>query len=165
MITTDEILSTLPTLPGEDILKIGLMVESLKATLKIVNTEDDDWLLPCIVEEIKSRGLSYTIPDYFKIKRAGDHGGYARKSEMIRKTLTAAFISIDVRSKVLDLYGLGCICAKALADLLDPIYTLSLDIMLRHVDELPQALEASYPGYLNSGLLYLLLKLRNEWRD
>src|SRR5271166_1118965 len=161
MITTDEILSTLPALPGEDILKIGLMVESLKATLKIVNTEDDDWLLPCIVEEIKSRGLSCTIPDYFKIKRAGDHGGYARKSEMIRKTLSDA---LGFGKKV-ELYAFGCICAKALADLLDPIYTLSLDIMLRHVDELPQALEASYPGYLKSGLLRLLLKPMKEWRD
>jgi hypothetical protein len=158
----DAILAELPELSVDDLLIIQKHIEALLSTATVEST-GDDWLLPNILEEIKDRGLSCTIPNYFKIKKRNAYNGYLRKSEDIRNSLER---SLPGLAKV-QRYALGRACAKTLAEYLvkDNQFELSLDIMLRKVELIPLALEYAFPGYASGGLLPILLKPYMEWQD
>lgn len=159
-ILADKVLETLPQLRYEDLVFISKCCEALLSHISVETTGDEDWLLASIIEELRDRGLSYTIPDFFKVKKQNAYNGYLRKSEEVRKGLTDALPGLQ---KV-QYYALGRACAKALAECLQiNQYQLSLDVMLRHVEDVPLALEEFFPGYVMSGLLSLLLKPAKGW--
>lgn len=57
-------------------------------------------------------------------------------------------------------YALGKMVARALRDYLVWQEHFGLKSMLAQVDKIPEALDASFPGYIASGMLGVLIKVR-----
>jgi hypothetical protein len=165
--TLDELLTALPSLSFEELEQVQKTTESLLSLSKKPSQEENsDWLLAGILEVIQAKGLSYTVPEFFKIKKDTAHGGFLPKSRKIRTFLeTELKNSSNKIPKRVDLYTFGHRCAGMLYDYLEPSHEMSLDSMLRNVEKLPLAIEASFPGYLAAGLLRMLLKRSTPWVD
>lgn len=151
-----DIQSSLLGLTRDELIELQ---KTIRLMLRRKETKDDeDWLLPSLLQEIKDRGLSFTIPQYFKIKTDKSYRGYVSKSAKVRAALSKRLPNL----KLVEKYALAHLCATFLADYVEEIYgILNLDILLWNVEKIPEALDRSFPGYLQSGLLHVILRPSN----
>lgn len=85
--------------------------------------------------------------------------GFAVGSHAARALVLSKF---KTKPNMAGLMRLGQVCGVALADMIAewPNAPLGVQIMLRQVNRVPEALEASYPGYLRAGLLGLMINTK-----
>lgn len=110
--------------------------------------EEQDWLLEGILRECQHRGIY--VGRSFHIKRSGSFASYATKAQTVRELLTECAPGLSPVQYV----ALGQICARELANYLKQP---SFKAMMDRVDWIPTALEQSYPGYMASKLLQLVV--------
>lgn len=148
-----ETLSGLLGLTQDELLEVQKHITLLLPQAE--HRQDDDWLLAGVIAVLKEKGLGDTIPTYFKIKNQKSYHGYARKSERLRGMLLSKCGAL----RRTEHYALGHMAASLLFDYLaEESRALGLWGMLGSIDVLPQAIDDAFPGYLESGLLGMLLR-------
>jgi hypothetical protein len=153
-----DLLEKLPELTQEQMADIRRRVRFLKED-KSNGVPEQDWLLDGILSVLKERGLEPVLPSPFRIRNSRSFGGFETQSDRVRNFLDIAIPNMNVMEHKI----LGRLCAIVLAKMLDewPI-EVSLDHMLFHISRIPEALDKSFPGYIESGMLHLLVRRRQD---
>jgi hypothetical protein len=118
---------------------------------------DDDWLLAGIASELSDRGLLPKEGGYGKLLRLPSYPVYKNTSPQVLDQLEPF---LRLREKPWPrprLFALGKLFAYLLARYIS-YYPVEPDRMLKNIGRLIVALEASFPGYLASGLIPILLE-------
>jgi hypothetical protein len=160
MTPLQQIQAMLPRLNAEDSRKLRLLLDSRfkeKAATNPTVGSQDDWLLPGIKAQLRKRGLNYgnisperLAPNYTK--------DAVRICTQLRKQLRK---ESRFELKHVHLLVLGGIIAEALIEHLKqtrPNAPTGLKLLLTSVNEIPEAIERSFPGYLASGMVHMLLR-------
>jgi hypothetical protein len=112
---------------------------------------DEDWILEGLITELRLQGIS--VPSIAKIKSASHYPSYAAKSQDLRTSLETKYKLTKIQKR-----QLSKICIKCLIEHVRGFSDVSLWTLSNHIDEIPQALDKAFPGYLSSNLLMFLLK-------
>ncbi len=153
MASLSDALKLLPSLKTADLKQIKARVDAL---LKLTPAEknDDNWIALGIVCEMRRRGLlseatahrCYKMSDSIFLAKSGD-------------VWDLLMSSVGAELKAAEKLLLGRIAARVLADLLVESQSgLSVQRMFWNVDRIPEAIEAGFPGYLESGMLRMLVR-------
>lgn len=119
----------------------------------------EDWLTGGIFTELRRRGLRYHS-SVETIQRVAPR--YMEDASSIQQ-----FVRLRVKQetgnlpKQIELVGFGLELARVLAEYLKqvaPSAPLGLKRMLVNVSRMPEAIESSYPGYLDCGMLHCLIR-------
>jgi hypothetical protein len=111
----------------------------------------EDWLLEGIFSELNRRGLMAGRVPLKRVKEIAPK--YAVESERVRGLLMRGLR----RPPYVQLLSLGRVSARALADYLQSWASVSLQSLLQNAGKTPEALDASFPDYLSSGMLTYLI--------
>jgi len=122
---------------------------------------EDDWLLYGIGHELSSRGLG-RMPPTSIVVTLNDYKTYDKHAEAMKAFLLNAVENSGDPLSRNQRRALGCICARSLAGYIASFSEVGLNTMLRHVGNIQQAVDRSFPGYLASGMLRFLLGERRE---
>ncbi len=146
----------------------------LAATNKdnVADAGKTDWLLEGIRAEMKRRGLRCP-PFTPKFVNKDVLAQAAGQRESIEQSLRRSGSSLSTTQWL----ALGKACAKALARMLEnwqvkdettqtskPV-PFSLRLMLRHIGRVTEALDADFPGYLEAGLVHMVVQVRDPDAD
>lgn len=118
--------------------------------------EDEDWLLYGILSELSRRGIDNQQTINFRIKKSGSFHSYQTKSERVRMLLEQAAPGLTFTER----RALGEVAAKELARFFekDRKWDITLNRMLERIDLVMPAMDRSFPGYLESGMLGVVLR-------
>lgn len=111
-----------------------------------------DWLLAGIVWELARRGLGRKHIDQVIVRRLSPT--YEEESAAIRAVLIEYF----GKPRQEELVALGRIVARTIADHRSSATPLGLKFMLNGTKNALEAIDASYPDYLMTGMLHWLLQ-------
>lgn len=138
-----EVLKRLPNLAPSELEQVRQRLSLLVP--KTAPAQDDDWLWAGIVAELRSRGLA-VWGGYERSK------GYVLKAPGVRAHLLAGYRNrVPQRAECMSLGRLG---AAVLASWLTrQKLPLGPKMMMDQVGNIPEALEAAFPGYWKAGLL------------
>ena len=153
-----EILALLPKLSPDELKQVKTRVSFLlgqgKTKAEDKNEEFNDWLTLGIVYELQRRGTVAKDLNNFILKKSAP-SSYVENCAMVCKHLEGR-----VSSSILDpvqLVILGRMVARCEADYLSFFGEVSLRQMLCNIGNIPIAIERSYPGYVQSGMLDFLV--------
>lgn len=150
----DEILRQLPKLTAAQLTELRQRAAALLAVSGVSEEmATDDWLLQGVLRELDDRGLSGTVPMYFKISNGRQYYGYRGKAKKVRETFEGALVLTRSEQVVL-----GRLLARSLAEYIERFRPVNLNAMLQHADLVLPAFEDAFPGYLKSGLVPVLLR-------
>ena len=148
-----EILVALPSLSKADLGQIKIRVDGLLGESVSRPTETKspnlDWLTEGFVYECKRRGVLTGLISPVLVSKLTPTG-YAERNAAVRQKLTT--------NNSMDDLALGRIVAEALASWIDGFAPVSLKIMLNSIDKTLTALDNSFPGYVQSGLIKFLIR-------
>jgi hypothetical protein len=111
--------------------------------------DDEDWILLGIINELRRRGQY--VPTRFRADRGNSFGAFNTKSAEIRRLLELAAPGLNIVER----RALGQVSAKALADFLR---TPTFNTMMLHVHMIPMAIDAAFPGYMESQVLGIVVR-------
>jgi hypothetical protein len=123
-----------------------------------VNEVQSDWLLQGTLAELKRRGHKHYVESYAQIRSLCTN--YELTSQEIREQLEQQVrkrIEAPTRSQLLTL---GTVSARALADYIHAWSPVGLKPMLQFTGRTLEALDNSFPEYLQSGMIGCLIDLR-----
>ena len=112
-----------------------------------------DWLLEGLYSELKTNGFDGMLPPYNKVPTITGYDDYVVFSAGLRAEFEKRVPNMTRLQKL----QLGRVLARAYARELSQFPGVSLRAMLQQIDRLPDAVERSFPGYLRSGVLALLI--------
>lgn len=112
-----------------------------------------DWLLQGIAWEAHRRG-KLARPDAGAFLGTDGYKTYQRKAEDAKSLLLSGFRG-ELTSR--DLETLGCIAARCLFEHLRFIQGLQVGTVLANVDKVGVAVDAAFPGYIQMGVMGVLL--------
>lgn len=147
------VLQILPTLSVPELEEVkskaqaGLALSPGVPATAAASTED--WLLEGITQVLRSRGIilqGRTLLVDGKVK-AG-----------LIDVQGALLKAVGRPLKTVEKTALGRVTAEAMADMISNYAPLGPKIMLQHIPKATQALENSFPGYLASGMVGLLIQ-------
>lgn len=145
------VLAALPKLTPEEIEQVRQRIQMLSAIS--AEPDVDDWLLKGIITVLEERGLGESVPFRFRVTNRRQHHGYMSKSEKVRRLFESR-----LKLTQLDKVALGQILARSLASYVEEFRTVTLTALLQHVDLVIPALDAAFPGYLQAGMIMVLVK-------
>lgn len=116
----------------------------------------EDWLLPGIESELKRQGLLTGALSQDYLTRWGPN--YVKDSQAVRDVLRK---KLRKHPNHAELLALGRVCAKALISYVRENQNghLGPRSVLQTVSETAAALDASFPGYLQTGTLHTILRV------
>jgi hypothetical protein len=160
-----DILESVPYLKRNELEELRLRVNfnlKAKSTSPVKEPiESEDWILEGIKTEIERRGLMDKGMQ-FRIKNNTSFQGFQTKSQAVRELLAKAAPDLTV----IERRYLGEVAAKELARYIegwnseDYQVVISLHTLLRYVDRIPEAIEHSFPGYIASQMLGIIITHR-----
>lgn len=155
-----ELLNKLSSEEREQVRKRIIAYPDYSSKKKNVNLQEvnDDYILSGILYELEVRGMKDIIPSNFYIKNKTSFNSYWEGSNSCRKFLEKGLGNMITVERLI----LGRICARSLALQVINFAPISLDSMLNNVRKIPEALDKSFPGYIQAGLLQFLLRARFE---
>lgn len=124
-----------------------------KAGRKDEGVQEQDWLLEGIIFVLNERGLGKQVPHSFRLKNNKSFASYQTQSERIKSLIEDA---LGNNSSTMELKQAGIIAARALASFLAK--EVSFHAMMFSISRIPEAIQRSFPGYIESGLLPLILR-------
>jgi hypothetical protein len=156
----DAILRELPQLRHDELDQVAQKARAL-ASLSVQRRPPptmvgtDDWLLEGIYHELGRRGLLRRGWRMAQAKLGDQAPDYATDAAETRAHL---LLKLGGKTRSSERLALGILAARCLADYLAHVAPLCLRVMLRNVGKTVEALDASFPGYLESGMLTYLLR-------
>lgn len=114
----------------------------------------EEWLETGITEELMRRGVSFNSNWKGRMPK-----GYWQESAAVCKFLTEA---VNRSMSTAEKYALGKVAARALSDYLERTPGFGVRVMFQQINKIPQALDASYPGYVADGMLHMTIKARGK---
>ena len=163
----DTIRKLLPKLSAQRIHDLRLLLDTYYVAPP-TNNNTSDWLLSGIRDEMNRRGLGCP-PLTPKFVNKDALAQAAAVKEILTKSARRGGGSLSTAQWL----ALGKVCAKALATLISnwkvqdettqawkPV-PFSVRMVLTNIAKVPEALEAGFPGYLESGLLHFLVRVRD----
>jgi predicted secreted protein len=151
-----EVVAALPHLSRVELDQLALRLQALRGGSKLAkivnkNQSPDDWLLHGVELELRRMGISnkYLVRGWKTFAAS-----YGERAEAIREKLEQHMGEGMTQAEKI---ALGRMAARALADYLRPIATISPKLMLSNIDKVLVALDQSYPDYLRTGMLRFLL--------
>lgn len=161
--SVQKMIGQLPRLSSDDRRKLRAaldFVDRRNPTGSAVKFEksSDDWILPGIERELRRRGLFTGSLNRARLARLAPnyHQDAAEFCTRYRKKLNKIMPLKNVQ-----LIALGHVFARALADYLRETLPAEVSVgpqtVLRNVSKIPDAIEASFPGYLQAGMVLLLI--------
>lgn len=152
-----EVLSRLPRLAPQELEQVELRLKALRTISPVtaplassVSVPSLDWLLEGFYDELEARGMGVRRLPHSLIQRIAPR--YDEQSASLRQKWEKGLHSYRQR------LALGQLAARALTDYLCPPAPICLRTMLVNVRFLPEALDASYPGYLEAGMIPSLVR-------
>jgi hypothetical protein len=113
----------------------------------------DDWLLKGIAWEAHRRG-KLAHPDAGAFLGTDGYKAYKKKAADAKALLLSGF---KAPPSGRDLETLGCIAARCLFEHLRYIQGLPVGTVLANVDKIGVAVDAAFPGYVQMGIMSVLL--------
>ena len=158
-----KVIELLSKLSSEELEKVRLHIIARpdyigRSKRKNVNLQEvnDDYLLSGILHEMEVRGMQDLIPSNFYIKNKSSFNSYWEGSKSVREHLELKLINMNTSERLI----LGRICSRSLAKEVIQFAPIGLDSMLNNVRKIPEALDKSFPGYIEAGLIGFLLQVR-----
>lgn len=159
-----KIVGQLPQMSRADRMRLRVALDFVdggktKQRAESVARSTDDWILPGIGRELRRRGLVTGKLSSEQISRAAPN--YRADAALFCSRYQKRFQRERPGLRHAELVGLGIVFARALADylpgVLPPNVGLGLRTMLSNVSKLPDAIEASFPDYLQCGMILALI--------
>ena len=122
----------------------------------IGNVASEDWVLHGIMTVAQERGVGHMIPPNFRVRKNRSFASYETQADRVRVLLSDAIPKMTVTEQ----RGLGVLAARALADHISGWSPITFDALMRNVAKIPEAIDWAYPGYIESGMLSLVLPSR-----
>lgn len=142
-----------------EVMKRLKALDSLEGKSSVVEEDPgDDWLLFGIISVIRERGLSLSIPPRVGMVKLREFKTYNSVSPRIREGLQKAVGTINKT----ELHSLGIVVARALAAHLAKFTPVSFRTMLRFVGQAPDAIEKAFPGYIQAGMLRMVIQRQGK---
>ena len=116
-----------------------------------ITVEETDWLLAGILTELRRRGLD--ARDNFRIRSSSAFAGFQTQSQSVRALLERVAPDLTMVQK----RALGEVAAYELARLITWT-SPSREVMLMNIARAPEAIDRAYPGYLEAGLIHLVIR-------
>ena len=162
MSNLQEILRRLPQLTRVELETLQLR---LKAALSLTaasgsaapDSPVEDWLLEGLYFELRRRGLLILNSRLPPAKLREIAPNFAAESAHVRKQIEGPLKRFRGPLSPREGLSLGALAARALAEYISPPTPLSPRTMLLNVSKVPEAIDHSYPDYLQSGLFNHLL--------
>lgn len=146
-----KVLDNLPNLSRSDLEQVKVRVDFLIG-VGARPVEDVDWLTEGMVTVLIGKGLMLRGLNWKVVAPRN----YIQDCAAVRALILDA---VRRPCSLTEKYVLGRLVATALFDYLHNGFPgLGLKGMLQNVTKIPQALDASYPGYLKAGMLGALLR-------
>lgn len=158
-----DILNALPFLDRSQLeqvkKRVNLNIQG-KTGRTVNSLEGEDWLLEGIKAELKRRGIDQT-PLPFVLKNNTAFKGFNTKSARVRELLEKAAPGLSLVER----RYLGEVSVKELARYIETWQpkagqdkvAVSLYSLLHHVDRIPEALNNSFPGYIEAQMLGIII--------
>lgn len=158
MTPKEEILILLPKLSPEDLAEVQIALR-FAGTLTAASKEPDlhsDWVLNGIATYLIRKGLIPQQGAIQALRRRDAYKGYLGKLAGVMPFLTRleGFAGTLTRHRP----RLAIVLADALASWLERRGMLTVSGMLQHIDKIAEAVDESYPGYVESGLFGMILR-------
>jgi uracil-DNA glycosylase len=159
----EQIRAMIPKLDPDERHKLRMLVTKhpgakVKSLAPSVNGLQADWLLQGILAELGRRGHKHHVASLAQVR--GLAPDYELSSQEVRahlESLVKKHIENPTRA---ELMTLGVAVACALMDYFASKMPVGLKPMLNVVGRTTEALESSFPGYLQSGMIYCLIERR-----
>ena len=151
-VSYQQVLEALPTLGRKDLNEVRkrcIVLSQGRVEPREVPVEDEDWLLLGVLHELTRRGLDGRV---FRLKSTGSYAGFASQSERVREVLMLAAPDLTAVER----RALGRVAAKALANYITWT-AVTRDSLLTYISRVPVAIDAAYPGYLEHGMLKMVI--------
>jgi hypothetical protein len=129
-----------------------------KTTAVSVNEVQADWLLQGMLTELSRRGHRHHIQDYAQVRSLCSN--YEMSSQDIREQLEGQVKKHIAEPSRAELLTLGTVSARALADYIHAWSPIGLKPMLQCTGRTLEALDNSYPDYIQSGMIGCLIDAR-----
>lgn len=118
----------------------------------------DDWLLDGLYRELDRRGLKGTMPALSQLPKLKMWKHYAETATPLRTWLEAQFVPPLSRTELL---ALGQLVAEAYVDRIKRRHkSTAPHMLLSCIADLPDAIDAAFPGYIEAGLFPVVLRTR-----
>lgn len=155
------ILKQIPNLTPLQMDEVQKRITALRNVLGIPQEvsepeRQDDWILQGYADELSARGLGKTVPN--QPHRLKSYQTYKAHASRVEALILEAIGTLTVVERRV----LGQIIARALAKMISEWAAVSFDLMMRQTGRIPQALEQSFPGYLDAGMLKWLIRARRS---
>lgn len=150
--TLNTVLKLIPQLNPKELIAVRDRVHFLVADTS-AGKLTDDWLTDGICNELVRRGLLRKGMDWRRVAPKNYRRDVAGALEFLFAALRRPLTTPEK-------YALGRVVALALADYLANTPGFGLRVMLQGVRKVPEALDRSFPGYVASGMLYMLIMVK-----
>lgn len=150
------VLQILPTLSVPELEEVkskaqaGLVLSTLPGVPAPAGRFEGDWLLEGITHVLQSRGIIRSGHSLMMID--------GKVKAALLEAQNGLLAAVGRPLKTVEKVALGRVTAEALADMISAYAPLGPKIMLQHIPKATQALENSFPGYLASGMVGLLIQ-------
>jgi hypothetical protein len=140
--------------------KVVLSARTLDKIVPLrAETSPRDWLLAGIELELQRRGQAFPALSPSRLSDLAP--SYAEDADLIRRDLESRMRKANEGDvQYVQLVALGFVIAKALARKLEAYRPVGVKALLNSVILIPEAVEESFPGYLQSGLINMLVRER-----
>lgn len=150
----DTIIKLLPQLSAEELAQVKSRITFLSAYASSNPGDIDDWLLRGIVKVASDRGFSDEIPQVLMIPNSRSYRGYRDKAKRVRQIFENSISNLTKVEKA----TLGQLLAEVLCARLQRYRGVSFLGLMHSVDQIPEAFEEAFPGYLQMGLAHVPIR-------
>lgn len=164
MSAVKQIISSLPKLTKAERQQLRQAMDFLDGgknrVVVAAQLSTEDWLAPGLLIELRRRGLGHPPLSVDRLNSLAPN--YAADSAALRADLREKLKrgkaqACAERLNHVELLAFGRCCARALAEYLQPSRPVGLKVLFTNVSRVPDALEASFPDYLATGMIWLLV--------
>jgi|HubBroStandDraft_2_1064218.scaffolds.fasta_scaffold189304_3 hypothetical protein len=154
-----EILTLLPKLSVADLVEVQTAIK-FAGTLAGTSVAPDlhsDWVLNGIASYLIRKGMIPAQGAIQALRRRDSYKGYLGKLAQIMPFLARLEASAGTLTRHRP--RLAIVLADALAAWLERRGMLSVSAMLQHIDKIAEAVDESYPGYVEANLFGMILRV------